>query len=54
METILWSDGHTSSISEEEAYINSFAVPTEDLDVAFVLRYNGFEFEWHNNMWIQR
>lgn len=54
METILWSDGHTSSISEEEAQVNSFAVPTEDSDVAFVLLHNGFEFEWHNNMWMQR
>lgn len=54
METILWSDGHTSSISEEEAYINTIVVPTEDSDVAFVLLYNGFEFEWHNAMWIQR
>ena len=53
MERILWLDGHISSISEEEAQVNSYAVPTEDSDVVFVLLYNDFEFEWHNNMWMQ-
>lgn len=54
MEKLLWLDGHVSSISAEEAQVNSFGVPTADLDVAFVLFYKGFEFEWHNNMWMQR
>lgn len=54
MEKLLWLDGHVSSISAEEVQLNSHAVPTEDSDVAFVFFYNGFEFEWHNNMWMQR
>lgn len=53
METILWLDGHTSSISEEEAYRKSHEELTID-GYVYVLRHNGFEFEWHDNMWMQR
>lgn len=52
MERILWLDGHTSSISEEEAFQESSLEQKED-DYVEVLRYGGFEFEWHNNMWVQ-
>ena len=30
-----------------------YVEPKED-DYVEVLSYNGFEFEWHNDMWIQR
>lgn len=53
METILWSDGHTSLISEEEVFQESYVELKEDGYVE-VLQYNGFEFEWHNDMWMQR
>ena len=53
METILWSDGHTSSICEEEAY-DKMRIEYIDNGERFILSYNGFEFEWHNNMWMQR
>lgn len=53
MERILWLDGHTSLISEEEAFQESYVKPKED-DYIEVLSYNCFEFEWHNNMRMQR
>ena len=53
METILWLDGHTSLISEEEAYRKSHAEAT-DYGFVHVLLHNGFEFEWRDNMWMQR
>lgn len=53
MERILWLDGHTSSINAEEAYSKSHAEATDD-GFVHVLLYNGFEFEWHNNIWMQR
>ena len=54
MERILWSDGHVSSISAEEAQVKSHEETTDNLDVVYVMCHNGFEFEWHNNMWMQR
>ena len=53
MERILWLDGHTSLISEEEAYDKTRIEYIDDYAI-FILSYNGFEFEWHNNMWMQR
>lgn len=53
MERILWLDGHTSSISEEEAYDKTRIEYTNDCDI-FILSHEGFEFEWHNNIWMQR
>lgn len=53
MERILWSDGHVTLISEEEAYRKSHAEATDD-GFVYVLLHNCFEFEWHNNMWMQR
>ena len=53
MEKLLWSDGHVSSISAEEAYRKSHAEAT-DYGFVHVLLHYGFEFEWHNNMWMQR
>ena len=53
METILWSDGHTSLISEEEAFQESYVEPKED-DYIEVLNHNDLEFEWNNDRWVQR
>jgi hypothetical protein len=53
MEKLLWSDGHMTTISAEEAFRKSRAEATDD-GYVHVLRHNGFEFEWHNNMWMQR
>ena len=54
MEKLLWLDGHVSSISAEEAQVKSHEETTDNLDVVYVMCHNGFEFEWHNNMWMQR
>ena len=53
MEKVLWLDGHVSPISAEEAYAKSHIENTDD-GFIYVLLHNGFEFEWHNNMWMQR
>ena len=53
MEKLLWLDGRVSSISAEEAYQKSREEITDD-GFVHVLLHNGFEFEWHNNMWMQR
>ena len=49
MEKLLWLDGHVTAISAEEAYLKSHVELTDD-GYVHVLRHNGFEFEWHNNM----
>ena len=54
MERILWLDGHMTAISAEEAQVKSHEEITDNLDVVYVMCHNGFEFEWNNNMWIQR
>lgn len=53
MEKLLWLDGHVSYISDTEVFQKSYVEPKEDGYVE-VLSYNGFEFEWHNDMWMQR
>ena len=53
MEKLLWLDGHVTAINAEEAYLKSHVELTDD-GFVHVLRHNGFEFEWHNNMWMQR
>ena len=53
MEKLLWLDGHVSYISDTEAFQESYVEPKED-DYVEVLSYNGFEFEWRDNMWMQR
>lgn len=53
MEKILWLDGHVSSIDEKEAFAKSGIKTTKDLDEVITMLHNGFEFEWHGNMWMQ-
>jgi len=53
MEKLLWLDGHTSLISAEESYEKT-RVEQKGNDDVFILLHEGFEFEWHNNMWMQR
>ena len=53
MEKLLWLDGRVSYISDTEAFQESHVEPKED-DYVEVLSYNGFEFEWRDNMWMQR
>ena len=54
MEKLLWLDGSVTLINAEEAYVKSHEEPTDNLDVVLVMCHNGFEFEWHDNMWMQR
>lgn len=54
MEKLLWLDGRVTRIDKEEAQVKSHEEITEELDVVCVLLYNCFEFEWNNNIWIQR
>ena len=53
MERILWLDGHVTTIDAKEASRKSHAEAT-DYGFVHVLLHNGFEFEWQNNMWMQR
>ena len=53
MEKLLWLDGHMTLIDEEEAFRKSHEELT-DKGWVYVLFHNGFYFEWHNNMWMQR
>lgn len=53
MERILWLDGSVTLINAEEAYENTHT-EASDTDFVHVLVHNGFAFEWHNNMWVQR
>ena len=52
MERILWLDGRVTLINAEEAYENTRVEQRGDCDV-YILLHNGFEFEWHNNTWMQ-
>ena len=54
MEKLLWLDGHVTLINAEEAHVKSHEEITDDLDVVQVMCHNGFEFEWHYDMWIER
>lgn len=54
METLLWLDGHTSTIDADEAFFTSYTEPTDDGDDAVIVMFQcGHKFEWHNNMWMQ-
>ena len=53
MEKLLWLDGHISLIDGEEALLNAYEEMTDNGHI-WVLFYGDFEFEWHNNMWMQR
>ena len=53
MEKLLWLDGHVTLINAEEAFRNSHEEITDNGYVHVLLHYD-FEFEWHNNMWMQR
>lgn len=53
MERILWLDGRVTTIDAKEASRKSHAEATDN-GFVHVLLHNGFEFEWHNNMWMQR
>lgn len=53
MEKLLWLDGHISLIDAEEAFRKSHEELT-DKGYVYVLFHNDAQFEWHNNMWMQR
>lgn len=53
MERMLWLDGHVTTIDAKEAFLNSHEEIT-DYGYVHVLLHYGSEFEWHNNMWMQR
>ena len=52
MEKLLWLDGHVTSIDEKGCLDVHKEIINDDY--VWVLHHNGFEFEWHNNMWMQR
>lgn len=49
---LFWLDGHVTLISKEDELIESREVLTDDGYVN-VLIHGDYEFEWHNDMWIQ-
>ena len=53
MEKLLWLDGHVTTIGEKEAYLKSREEITDNGYIWVLLHYD-YEFEWHNNMWMQR
>lgn len=52
MARLIWLDGHVSSISGEEAFLNSHEEIT-DYGCIRVLNHYGFEFKWNNGAWMQ-
>ena len=53
MEKLLWLDGHVTLINADEAFRKSHEEITDN-GYVLVLLHNGFEFEWHYDMWMQR
>lgn len=48
MDTIIWSDGHTTTISSEEAFRRQYEFYTD-----WRMRIGDAEFAWHGNCWMQ-
>lgn len=52
MDTIIWLDGHTTTISSEEAFRKEYKVCTDE-GYEWRMRISDTEFAWHNNCWMQ-
>lgn len=53
MAKLIWLDGHVSSISAEEAFLNSHEEITDYGYIRVLVHYD-FEFKWNNGVWMQR
>lgn len=51
MDKIIWSDGHTTTISSEEAFRRQYEVPTDN-GSEWRMRIDDTEFAWHANCWM--
>lgn len=52
MDKILWLDGHTSTISREEAFRTQYEVCTDE-GSEWRMRIGDSEFVWRGNCWMQ-
>ena len=52
MDTIIWSDGHTTTISSEEAFRRQYEFYTDN-GSEWRMRIGDAEFAWHGNCWMQ-
>ena len=50
--SIIWSDGHTTTISSEEAFRRQYEFYTDD-GSEWRMRIGDAEFAWHGNCWMQ-
>lgn len=51
MDKIIWADGHTTTISSEEAFRRQYEVPTDN-GSEWRMRIDDTEFAWHANCWM--
>lgn len=51
MVKLVWLDGRVELV-DLLICVNSYLKKT-DKGFVYILRYNGFEFEWHNHVWKQ-
>lgn len=51
MDKMIWSDGHTTTISSEEAFRRQYEVPTDN-GSEWRMRIDDTEFAWHANCWM--
>ena len=49
---IIWLDGHTTTISSEEAFLRTREVYTDD-GYEHIMKYADSEFVWRDNCWQQ-
>lgn len=52
MDKIIWSDGHITTISSEEAFRKQYEACT-DKGSEYRIRIGDTEFAWHGNCWMQ-
>ena len=52
MDTIIWSDGHTTTINSNEAINKQYEVST-DKGIEWRIKIDDAEFVWHGNCWMQ-
>lgn len=52
MDKIIWLDGHTTTISSEEAFRRQYEFYTDN-GSEWRMRIGDAEFAWHGNCWMQ-
>lgn len=52
MEKIIWSDGHTTTISSEEVLEKQYEIYTES-GIEWRIKIGDAEFAWYANCWMQ-